>query len=71
MRDLFTDARTHSLAHLTVTNNLNVVPVCSCGWVGGVHPTYFRTDGLGGRGDRVFDDARQAAKLEHLRHARG
>jgi hypothetical protein len=62
---------THRLDQLSHTNAGNIVPVCSCGWVGSVHIAYRNTDGLIHRGELVWSEAEQNAKLEHLRHARG
>jgi hypothetical protein len=69
--DLLHMATTHALRQLSRTNACNVVPLCECGWVGSVHPTYREQKPDGKRGARVYEYAEDAARTEHRKHARG
>jgi hypothetical protein len=55
---------------LSETNAYGWVPVCSCGWIGSVHPTS-RKPGKAGRPSKVQTElARAAAQDEHELHVR-
>lgn len=55
---------------LTETNAYGWVSVCSCGWLGGVHPTSRRLGNKGRPSTVQTELAKGAAGNEHERHLR-
>jgi hypothetical protein len=60
---------THELA-LHTTNSRGIVPVCSCGWLGTVHPTHVRPGHAPGRQERARERANEAAEAQHREHVK-
>lgn len=57
----------HTLS-LSKTNSCGFVPLCSCGWIGGVHPSWPEHDAKGKRKERNYDEANMRAAAEHRAH---
>lgn len=52
----------------TKTNTNGIVPLCSCGWIGSVHPAPRYQLGTTKRYKRAYEEATERAEAEHRKH---